>query len=136
MTGRLLTELGGPPTILALRPFDHAYWLDPVSSRGVRATRNSFCSGRNMTCCRGAENFAHCVAVSAELGRKPTARSGSRCAQSDGKKDTVDNESRCDESMKRSNMRNIRARLMIWIATRIVMMIDRSLRLPQELDEI
>ncbi|AGB24587.1 hypothetical protein Mycsm_04342 [Mycobacterium sp. JS623] len=33
-------------------------------------------------------------------------------------------------------MRNIRARLVIWIATRIVLMIDRSLELPQQLDEI
>jgi hypothetical protein len=46
------------------------------------------------------------------------------------------NQSRCADSMKRTNMRNIRARLVIWIATRIVIMIDRSLQLPQELDEI
>ena len=38
--------------------------------------------------------------------------------------------------IKRTNMRNIRARLVIWFATKIVMMIDRSLQMPQELDEI
>ena len=48
----------------------------------------------------------------------------------------IGNESRCDDTRKRTNLRNIRARLVIWIATRIVMMIDRSLQLPQELDEI
>ena len=45
-------------------------------------------------------------------------------------------ESRADDSIKRTNMRNIRARLVMWIATKIVMMIDRSLQMPQELDEI
>jgi hypothetical protein len=49
---------------------------------------------------------------------------------------TVDNQSRCDESMRRPNMGNIRARVVIWIATGIAAMIDRSLQLPQELDEI
>ena len=38
--------------------------------------------------------------------------------------------------IKRTNMRNILARLVIWFATKIVMMIDRSLQMPQELDEI
>jgi hypothetical protein len=33
-------------------------------------------------------------------------------------------------------MRNIRARLVIWIVIWILMMIDRSLELPQELEEI
>lgn len=33
-------------------------------------------------------------------------------------------------------MGNIRARVVIWIATGIAAMIDRSLQLPQELDEI
>jgi len=59
-----------------------------------------------------------------------------RLASPKPRSDTVDNESRCDESMKRTNMRNIPARLVIWIATGIVMMIDRSLQLPQKLDEI
>jgi len=48
----------------------------------------------------------------------------------------ADPESRADDSIKRTNMRNIRARLVISIATKIVMMIDRSLQMPQELDEI
>jgi hypothetical protein len=49
---------------------------------------------------------------------------------------TVDDQSCCDDSMRRPNMRNIPARMVIWIATGIAMMIDRSLQLPQELDEI
>lgn len=38
--------------------------------------------------------------------------------------------------MRRPNVRNIRARMVIWIVAGIATMIDRSLQLPQELDEI
>jgi len=61
-------------------------------------------------------------------------QSGGLRSQSRG--GTVDHKSRCDHSMKRTNIRDIFARLVIWIATGIFMMIDRSLQLPQELDEI
>jgi hypothetical protein len=173
VTAHALTELAGPPTFAV------------VSMR--RTTRPAL--GRNTTCCRVTDTFAHgvgpqpsCVGNSLSLrisvcaGRPLVARanlvtawplvaSGAglvylpatsegwpqhcydslprrahatewRFAKSKPRGGTVDHKSRCDHSMKRTNIRDICARLVIWIATGIFMMIDRSLQLPQELDEI